>query len=118
MGLSRKQLIAAIWLACCAMLMAALAPSVSHLLAASGPPVAPICGEAASGHAHRDGGALASLLVDCGYCTMQADLPALPPLPAWRAALVDLVRIVVPVVAHHPAPAFRWRGIQPRAPPY
>lgn len=119
MLLRRNQFIAVIWIACLAMLMSALAPSVSHILAAGdgGDATLPCHAAAVSTHGHPARASLASMFVDCAYCSMQADLPLLPPLPAPGDTLSTVLRFAPLLIVHIPAPAFAWLGIQPRAPP-
>jgi hypothetical protein len=102
-----------------AMLMAALAPAVSRWLA-SGPDhvVAALChapgqSDAGAGHTHE----VALHLDDCGYCSMQADLPLLPPLPPYASAVLHQVRWAPRLFYHAPKPLFAWHGVQSRGPP-
>jgi hypothetical protein len=104
-----------------AILMLALAPVVSRWLASSPDHVAiPFCHAAeATGHVHTHAPAdsLALQLDDCGYCSMQADLPALPPLPPYVSAVLHQVRWAPRLFYHAPQPLFAWHGVQSRGPP-
>lgn len=104
-----------------AILMAALAPAVSRWLA-SGPDnvVVAVCHTPGQSQSHSDGGHTheAVLHLDqCGYCAMQADLPALPPLPPYVSAVLHQVRWAPRLFYHAPQPLFAWHGVQSRAPP-
>lgn len=123
MLLSTRQFRFAVWIACFALLMAALAPSISHLLAAyRGSHEAP-----AAAHCHPDAVAAApehspaqraaALLVDCDYCTLQADLPALPPFPPLALVLVEQLQYLPPLFFLAPHPLFVWLHARSRAPP-
>jgi len=107
---SKRYLARIIYLACFAVLMAALAPGVSQILAA----------QQASHEAMADCHTRAAhpLSNHCGYCVMQADLPYLPtlataPLPAQRPA-----SLAPPAFRPVPSPFLTWLAAQPRAPPF
>jgi hypothetical protein len=105
-----------------AMLMLALAPAVSRWLASAPDNIAiPFCHAAGEGmshvHTHASGDSLALQLDDCGYCSMQADLPALSPAPAYTSAVLHLVRWAPRLFYHAPQPLFAWHGVQSRGPP-
>jgi hypothetical protein len=120
MLLSARQFRLAVWIACFAILMAALAPSISHVLAAHhGEPSAPHCHPEAGNSQNSHGPAhhAAALLVDCEYCTLQADLPALPPLPKTDLFLVELIQFMPPLFFVAPHPLFIWLHARSRAPP-
>ena len=59
----------------------------------------------------------AALLVDCEYCTLQADLPALPPLPQPALLLVEQLQYLPPLFFLAPQPLFIWLHARSRAPP-
>ena len=104
-----------------AILMATLAPTISHLLAA-GRTTAPLCTTrrltTISQAGNRDHGHTATPGADdCGYCSLLAHMPAVPPAPARFA-------ITVRAIAHVKATRFEAvrlatvpTAAQPRAPP-
>ena len=130
------------WLACCAILLNALAPAVSHALAAAQPRHTwEIClndgttlagfGEldeatflavtdranpvpaAIAGHAMTD----ALPMADCGYCLPHAGTVGLPP-PAGVIVPAAMVAAQRPCLYYHaPRPLQAWAGVQPRGPP-
>jgi hypothetical protein len=112
----------AAWAAWAAMLMATLAPAVSHALAArDGTWWAEVCSAqgarrlpAGSGPALPDPSALQA---PCGYCTAPATDVAVPqPETAWRAP--DVGSTVVSCRGSClPNATARWSFSQPRAPP-
>jgi hypothetical protein len=112
------------WLAVFAILLAALAPTVSRALAASGwDGWVEICSSAgpafvklpdAGKPAQKDG--VASHLDNCPFCGNHAAAAGLPPsevvLPSSAA------RDVLPELFYRaPSPLFAWASSQPRAPP-
>ncbi|WP_170860420.1 DUF2946 family protein [Duganella sp. CF458] len=82
MGWSRRKIAGIVRIALFAMLMAVSAPTLSTLLAAA-------CGDNNVGHCHAQPKAH-HVAQKCGYCMVQADLPAVPPPPA-RIALALLM---------------------------
>jgi hypothetical protein len=128
MRLSRQTFVAIVWIALCAMLMAALAPSVSRILASHAPSchvagdMAPATGHAhhhAGGHGEAGGESHKAVLSldECGYCTMQADLPMLPPVPPRADLAPALIRFAPPLFYLAPRLLFAWLGARSRAPP-
>lgn len=118
----RKNVFAAmVWIALCAVLMAALAPSISHLLAHRGESDAPFCHmpEHAMMHSSPAPGHLAHTMDmdDCGYCSMQGHLPVLPSVPPSAPLVIDLVRFAPPLFFLAPRPLFVWLNARSRAPP-
>jgi hypothetical protein len=112
----------AAWIAALAVLMAALAPALSHAMAAEqAARWIEVCGAQGSKWIAGDdaSGAPKTLhgLELCPYCTLHAQTACLPPLVATVAAAASL-RDVVPharPVVPRPLPA--WLNAQPRAPP-
>ncbi|XLZ73198.1 DUF2946 family protein [Massilia sp. SR12] len=92
------------------MLMAVSAPTVSTLLSAA-------CGDATAAHCHAQPKAH-HLAQKCGYCSVQADLPAAPPLPAAPVLALLLPQRAVPEL-HAAAPDAHHGQLAPppRAPP-
>jgi len=119
MTFSRRQIARIIYIAMLAVLMAALAPTVSQLLDARVP--LPDChavadaDTAAPGHAPAR--AAHPLTHHCGYCVLQADLPYLPTLPAALPAPEVPPARTLPLLRLVPASIFVWLAAQPRAPP-
>ena len=114
-----------VWLALFAVLLNALAPTVSHALAASRPTIPlDVCSV--------DGGAsfaaAAALLVqdqhpgmglagDCGYCLTHAGTHGLPP-PEHTPLLLLHGTEPRPFLFHHaPRPLAVWIAVVPRGPP-
>ncbi|WP_426336566.1 DUF2946 family protein [Pseudoduganella sp. R-31] len=86
MGWSRRQIAGIVRIALFAMLMAVSAPTLSTFLAEA-------CGDNSVAHCHAQPKAH-HVVQKCGYCMVQADLPAVPPPPAGPAlALVAASRI-------------------------
>lgn len=106
-------------IACFAILMAALAPAISHFVAsAKGHGAQPPCHTSAHAHAgHAGAHGEAMPMNDCGYCSMQADLPSMPPLPAQSGAVLDIASFIPLLFLLAPRPLFAWIGMPSRAPP-
>jgi len=119
MSFSKRQFMHTVWIAIFAMLMAALAPSVSHFVAVSHhmDHDAATCHVEPTSGGHEPIHRAAALLVDCEYCTMQADLPLLPQQPHRIDGPLLMVRFLPPLFLHAPAPMFVWLAANPRAPP-
>jgi len=121
MRLRKDTFVAIVWIALCAILMAALAPSVSHMMASQRQEASPACHLAVhqSQHLHSDTNKTTATLAldDCGYCSMQAQLPILPTLLHNAGTVIDLIRFVPPLFLFSPQPLFAWLHAQPRAPP-
>lgn len=93
------------------MLMALSAPTLSTLLAAA-------CDDAGAAHCHAQPKAH-HLVQQCGYCMVQADMPALPPPPAGLALVLLLPQRAVPAPQAPAAAALQPRLAPPsRAPPF
>lgn len=114
MGLSGLQRRALAWLALWAMLMLFIGPLTSRLLASPMPSCHTANSMAQAGqHAHAP-----VLSIDaCAYCSMQSDLPALPPLPRRQDLPAQLVRFAAPLFFLAPRPLFAWLAARSRAPP-
>lgn len=110
MGWSRRQLANIVRIALLAMLIAVSAPAMSSLLAAA-------CGDTDVAHCHSQPKAH-HVVQKCGYCMVQADLPAVPPPPAGITLALELPARAAPAA---PAPALlpqQERVVPPsRAPP-
>ncbi|MYN00568.1 DUF2946 domain-containing protein [Pseudoduganella sp. DS3] len=111
MAWSSRQIASIVRIALFAMLMAVSAPTISTVLSAA-------CGEATAAHCHAQPKAH-HLAQKCGYCTVQADLPAAPPLPAAQALVLLLPQRAVPELrATAPASHHGQLAPPPRAPPF
>ncbi len=113
----------ATWLALVAMLGLALAPTVSHALAASGPgnPWAEICSVAGGKMVVADAaGVQADAGAHLGHCPLCGQIGNAPPLPVAESAGMLLVAgadFRPALFAQSPTPLFAWAAAQPRAPP-
>lgn len=114
-----------LWLALFAVLLNALAPTVSHALAASRPAIpvdvcsvdggAPFATAAALLMQHEHAGM--SVLDDCGYCLTHAGTHGLPP-PVHAPPPLVLGAEPRPFLFHHaPRPLAVWLAAVPRGPP-
>jgi len=113
----------ATWLAIFAMLGLALAPTVSHALAASGPgnPWAEICsvagGKVVVADATGSEAEAGSHLGHCPLCGQLGSAPALPMAESSGSFAVDGADFLPALFAQSPSPLFAWAAAQPRAPP-
>ena len=120
--LRRKRL--QIWIACLAILLNALAPSISHALSAGPSNMIEIC--SASGttwiavdQATPDSSTKSPLhhLEHCPFCMTHADTFALP-LPLAPSFAVTGGHELFPALFYHsPSPLFSWSAAKPRGPP-
>jgi hypothetical protein len=116
------------WIACFAILLAALAPSISHAMAGAGATSAwiEICSIAGTRFVQADDGDKTaapgsieqSLHVDhCPFCSAHAGSPGLPSNPLLTLPVVD-GRPVLPSLYYQASrPLFAWASAQSRAPP-
>lgn len=110
MGWSRRQIAGIVRIALFAMLVAVSAPALSSLLAAA-------CGDNRATHCHAQPKAH-HLAQKCGYCMVQADLPAVPPPPAGvTLALMVPARTEAALQAPATLPQRQSLAPPPRAPP-
>jgi hypothetical protein len=122
----RRHLRQITFIALFAMFGLALAPTVSHALASSGPgnPWAEIC-SAASGQlpvsgSNEGGPASAAGGAHLDHCPLCCQLGAAPVLPSADPAelpLLDRGDFVPALFAQSPRPLFAWAAPQSRAPP-
>jgi len=143
MSLFQRRLTA--WIAACAILMASLAPAVSHAMEMYGSGAqasfagtwTQICTVHGNRFVQLDDNATiiagkrlppsptsspspASKLMHlehCPYCSLHADHPALPGAPAVLPAAADSGRMLPALFLQARQTLFAWRGPQPRAPP-
>lgn len=104
------------------MLGLALAPTVSHALAASGPgnPWAEICSVAGGKVVVADIGSEADAGSHLGHCPLCGQLGSAPALPVAESSgsfAVDGADFLPALFAQSPSPLFAWAAAQPRAPP-
>jgi hypothetical protein len=114
-----------VWLALFAVLLNALAPTVSHALAASRPAISvDVCSvdggapfAAAAALLMQDDHGAMGLAGDCGYCLTHAGSHGLPP-PVHSLFVPVLGAEPRPFLYHHaPRPLAIWLAAVPRGPP-
>jgi hypothetical protein len=88
-GWSRRQIAGIVRIALFAMLMAVSAPTLSTLLAAA-------CGGNNLAHCHAQQPKAHHVIQKCGYCMVQADLPAVPPPPPGQSLALMLTQAAAP----------------------
>jgi type II secretory pathway pseudopilin PulG len=119
----------AAWIACFAILLAALAPSISQAVAnakqESGSGWAEICSVAGirfvqvddDGGADGKSGGNAMQMEHCAFCTTHAGSVGLPPSPVLPLPVTTGTAIFPALYYQSPAPLFIWSTAQSRAPP-
>lgn len=113
----------AVWIACFAVLFAALAPSISHAVAASrGADWAEICGIGGAKLVTPDDAAdplthASAHLEHCPFCATHAASFALPPSTGALIALIDTQETHPFLFLQSPRPLSIWIAAQSRAPP-
>jgi hypothetical protein len=119
----------AAWIACFAILLAALAPSISQAVAnakqASGSGWAEICSVAGirfvqvdDGAADEKSGGKAMQMEHCAFCSTHAGSVGLPPASPVLPLLVASGTAIFPSLYYQsPSPLFIWSTAQSRAPP-
>jgi len=123
--LNRRRL--QIWIACFAILLNALAPTIAHALSAvhgSGPAIE-ICTADGVKYVSLDGSAPLQSPLDavlhhlehCPFCVGDASAPPLPPAFVVPLALTGGHAIFPSLYYQAPAPLFAWSQSHPRAPP-
>lgn len=114
------------WLAILAVVMAALAPAVSHALGKSSPVTwAEICTSAGSKLVAVEGEAAgkgsvpgaAHLLEHCPYCSLHGAAMGMPPASDLAIAVVTLPAEMPAALLHAARTPDVWVSAQPRAPP-
>lgn len=103
------------WIACSAFLLNALAPSISHALAAARGyvPVAQICSADGRIEAQKQW----HLLADCGYCLAHGGSQALLPPDGFVAPLLDVHDVPAFHLIDAPQPLLALTAAPPRGPP-
>lgn len=120
----------AAWIACFAILLAALAPSISQAVAnakqESGSGWAEICSVAGirfvqvdnDGAAAEKSGGKAMQMEHCAFCSTHAGSVGLPPASPVLPLLVASGTAIFPALYYQsPSPLFIWSTAQSRAPP-
>ena len=121
----------AAWIACFAILLAALAPSISRAVAnakqESGSGWAEICSvagirfvqlvQADDGAADEKSGGKAMQMEHCAFCSTHAGSVGLPPSPVLLLPVALGSAIFPSLYYQSPAPLFMWSTAQSRAPP-
>lgn len=130
MGMTALTRRCAAWIACFAILLAALAPSISQAVAnakqESGSGWAEICSVAGirfvqvddDGAANGQSGGKAMQMEHCAFCATHAGSVGLPPTcPALLLPAASGTAILPALYYQSPAPLFIWSTAQSRAPP-
>lgn len=121
----------AAWIACFAILLAALAPSISQAVAnakqESGSGWAEICSvagirfvqvlQADDGAADETSGGKAMQMEHCAFCSTHAGSVGLPPSPVLPLPVASGTAIFPALYYQSPSPLFIWSTAQSRAPP-
>ncbi len=103
-----------IWIACFAILLNALAPSISHALAVSGGLDPAIC---STGSAKQKPPVKLAPMADCAFCLPHAGTDLLPP-PAVPVVLAPDGHAARPYLFYHsPRPLLALSAAPPRGPP-
>ena len=111
------------WLAAWAILLGALAPTVTHWLtqlqASNTLPGATICSSSAHQSTRHKGTRPDSSASGqhCGFCLPHDGGQGLPPVVAQALPLMEHRAAEPSLFLHAPRPLFAWASAQPRAPP-
>jgi hypothetical protein len=113
---SAKRKTLQIWIAMLAVLFAALAPTVSHALAASTPAaLAEMC-TVDSGAKKAPTNTMHGM-EHCAYCVMHGGAPGLPPSALGGFAVIGGHDFYPPLFYTAPQPLHSWSASHPRGPP-
>jgi hypothetical protein len=111
-----KRQVLHVWIAMLAVWFAALAPTVSHALAATtAAALAEMC-TVDSGSKKAPMNTLHGM-EHCAYCAMHGGAPALPPLPLNGFAVIGGHDFYPPLFYTAPQPLHTWSASSPRGPP-
>lgn len=114
------------WIAILAILMASLAPAISHAVGTSSPTSwTDICTSTGAKRVSVDGDAAgkrsipgaAHLLEHCPSCSLHGDTLGMPPAPAATMTIVLMPAEVPAAFLHAERTLGVWASAQPRAPP-
>ncbi len=120
----RKAVVA--WIACFAVLLASLAPTIAQALqreapadwmevcTAMGPKLVSVDGTASGS---MPAAPAKHLLQHCAYCSLHVTVLGMPPTPLSVPALTPLGDAVPELLLVAPRTLFAWATAQPRAPP-
>jgi Protein of unknown function (DUF2946) len=126
MRLHRSTRLLTSWIAVLALLMAALAPSISHALQAkTGASWIEVCTSIGAKWVQPDGGSTdqapssggAHPFEHCPYCSLQANTIAVPAAPVALVPAPSLSHLLPTAFLPAPRTLFSWVSAQPRAPP-
>lgn len=113
------------WTACFAILLMALAPTISHAVRGDAPTGwAEICSVTGAklislddtASSQPDSGE-AQALAHCPYCSLHSSTPGMPPAPPAGLAPMPLGFELPELFLLAPRTLFAWASAQPRAPP-
>lgn len=117
------------WMAILALLMAALAPRLSHavdrsaigewmeICSAAGARMVRVDGAGTTAPGETGDPSLADAMAHCPYCLWQAQTPALPPAAAAGLPIDTSGYRLPELFLAAPRTLFAWASIQPRGPP-
>ncbi len=120
----------AAWIACFAVLLAALAPSISHAISAArdaSDPWGDICSQTGYQQVHTHGGHHHSApsplkkglhFEHCPFCFTHGGSVGLPPVAAMSLPVVTATQERPFLYYQSPRPLFIWAAAQSRAPPF
>lgn len=126
MRFNRATRVLSSWIAVLAILMAALAPSISHALGAKdGAPWIEVCTSVGAKSVQPDGSSTdrapvsgdAHLFEHCLYCSLHANDLAIPPEPAVPTLAISWSGLLATAFLVAPRTLNAWASSQPRAPP-
>lgn len=127
MSLGRRLRALVAWIASCAVLLSALAPTISHAVQRDAPPGwTEICSVTGAKLVRVDGADAAEPAEDspqthaakrCAWCATEATAPALPPAAPAGLSLLPLAFHVPELFLRAPRPLHAWAAAQPRGPP-
>jgi len=120
------------WIAICAILMAALAPTISHAIAAATDAPnnwAEICSvngsklieiRTVSGNDHQTPQPVnhTTHFEHCPFCMMHALSLGMPPATEFKLPVLQGTAFIPTLFLQAPRPLFAWATAQPRAPPF
>ena len=114
------------WIAVLAILMAALAPSISHALSAkNGASLIEVCTALGAKWVQPDGRSTGQAPASgdvhpfehCPYCSLRANAMAIPAAPVGSALAISSSDLLPTAFLAAPRTLYAWVSAQPRAPP-
>lgn len=114
------------WVAVLALLMAALAPAISHALRTrDGASAIEVCSSLGARWVLPDGSSTDPVppagqghpFEHCPYCSLHSQALAIPPAPAVLTPAIATAELLPLAFPAAPLTLFAWVGAQPRAPP-